>query len=422
MRREIGNKGNGTIDCPTDLLFFIAISPTKIGGIELFARHLGMAMALRKKTVTFCFSSPASEEVLSLLDLPNIRVAYLHDHSSFTLNSAASLWRILRRCRPQTVVYSFGGILRPLPWLCLVAGVKTIVYNDHASRTPEDLVVSSLKCTVAQVITYPVQQVIAVSDFVAASSRSERLHRAPCCSIPNGVDVARGEQSSSKAEFLSRYGIPSDRKIVTQVSWLIESKGVDVFLRAAGLVLRNRADVHFVVGGEGASRSKYEQLVQELGINRHVTFTGMISNPISAGIYAASDIFCLASRWMEACGLVLLEAMSHGVPVVATRTGGIPEYVRDNTDGLLVSGTPIDVADALNALLANDALRLAMGNAAKARVEKDFDVRLMAERYADLLAGPLVQVEKGIDASFAENPEILWMSNAAQKEKAPCKK
>ncbi|MDR3764075.1 MAG: glycosyltransferase family 4 protein [Acidobacteriota bacterium] len=367
----------------SEILFFIAISPTKLGGIELFAHELALALGRAGRRITFCFSTPASEEVARLFDMPNARLTHLKEQSRFSRGAVRELRDLLRRERPAAVVYSFGSIVRPLPWLCRAAGVKHVVYNDHASRVPGDATDAPPKRWLKRLLTAPVEEVIAVSEFVAACSRREKLHGARVLTIPNGIDLSRRAQSATREEFLTRFGIPSGRKIVTQLSWLVKEKGVDLFLTAAAEVLRQDANVHFVVGGEGAGRQELEHLAGELGLGGHVTFTGKLADPITSGLYAASDVFCLASRWQEACGLVLLEAMSFGVPVVATRTGGIPEFVRDGVDGLLVEGDAADYASAMLALVKDDDRRRTMGGSARRRVEEEFDVRRMAARYAE---------------------------------------
>lgn len=356
-----------------------------MGGIELFARHLAAELESRHRSITFCFSSPPSDVVRGLLKRANTRLIHLRDQESFSLTAAWELWRVLRSARAATVVYSFGSIQRPLPWVCKLAGVKRVIYNDHASRLPDDDISSPVKRAIARIITRPVTSVVAVSAFVASRSHREGMHNAPVLVIPNGVDIGRRAVSASRQDFLARYAIPSERRIVSQLSWLIKEKGVDIFLMAAAEVLRDRHDIHFVVGGEGASRGDYEQLASKLGISANVTFTRQIEDPMTSGLYQATEIFCLASRWSEACGLVLLEAMSFGVPVVASRVGGIPEFVRDGSDGLLVRPSASDFGVAISALLCDEDRRRRMGASARERVEKAFDVRLMAERYAKLL-------------------------------------
>lgn len=380
--RSFGLSRKGETCAKSDVLFFIAISPVKTGGIELFGRRLAEALARRGRSIAFCFATPASEEVRGLFNLPNMQLLSFAEQNRFSWKASCQLWRMLRQLGPSVVVYSFGGILRPLPWICRLAGCSRVIYNDHASRVAGDEAGSALKSALARLITVPVDSVIAVSEFVATCSRSEKLHSAPVVAIPNGVDLSRRTPCVGRGEFLARYGIPPDRKIVSQLSWLVPEKGVDTFLAAAAKILACRQDLHFLVGGEGAGRDSYQRLAQELRIQDHVTFTGKLNDPMRSGFYHASEIFCLASRWQEACGLVLLEAMSAGVPVVASAVGGIPEYVRDGIDGLLVKGGAAEFAAAVSSLLDDEGLRRRMGTSAQKHVDENFSLLAMAERYA----------------------------------------
>ncbi len=395
---------------PVDVLFFIAISPNKVGGIELFAQHLATALERRRRSIAFCFSSEPSEAVRALLDRPNAQLVHLSKQGEFSATSMRELWRLLKTLRPQTVVYSFGGILRPLPWLCKLAGVERVVYNDHASRVQGDEAGGYLKGLAARLITYPVSSVIAVSEFVAGSSQQEDLHRAPIFAVPNGIDLMRRVRSASGHEFRRLYGIPQQKKVVSQLSWLVDEKGVDIFLTAAAEVLRERDDVHFVLGGDGNERPRYERLAAELNIANDVTFTGSIADPITSGFYHATDVFCLASRWNEACGLVLLEAMSFSVPVVASRFGGIPEFVRDGFDGLLTGGGATAFAGAILMLLSDESRRRKMGDSARRHVEEFFDVRLMAERYAELLCNSDESCD--LVRPFSRSMTVTWRGTA----------
>jgi len=381
---------------PVHVLFFFGISPTKLGGIELFASYFAQEMLRRGQNVAFCFSDEPSDEVRAVLDLPNVVLLRAADQTSFSPRGMSALWDILQHVKPDIVVYSFSGILRPLPWICKFAGIKRVVYNDHSSRT-SDRVPRGIKRAVANLLTLPVDTVIAVSDFVRDTSLGERMHRARCFTIPNGIDFSRRESSKPRSDFLARYGIPADHKVVTQVSWMVPEKGVDTFLRAAAELLRNRRDIHFILGGEGRCAKEYQQMSRDLGISENVIFTGMLQDPMASGIYAASDVFCLASRWKEACGLVMLEAMAFGIPVVASRTGGVQEYVRDGTDGVLVDGDPGAFASAIASLLDDEDLRKKMGNAARVRVEEDFSVQLMARRYCELLQAADAPLVAGLD-------------------------
>src|SRR5690242_5198945 len=162
-----------TCSRPVHVLFFIGIAPTKLGGIELFAYYLAQELLPCGQNVAFCFLSEPSDEVRAVLDLPNVVLLRAADQTSFSLRGISAMWSLLRQLKPETVVYAFSGILRPLPWICKLAGAKRVVYNDHSSRT-SDRAPRGIKRAVANLLTFPVDTVIAVSDFIRRSSLRER--------------------------------------------------------------------------------------------------------------------------------------------------------------------------------------------------------------------------------------------------------
>jgi glycosyltransferase involved in cell wall biosynthesis len=116
-------------------------------------------------------------------------------------------------------------------------------------------------------------------------------------------------------------------------------------------------------------------MARGLGMEGHFTWTGLLHNPIAEGLYAAADVVCQVSRWEEAFGWVIAEAMAAGRPLVATRVGGIPELVTDGESGFLVAPrAPAQIAQRLVQLLEDSALRTRMGAAGRLAAERKFDL------------------------------------------------
>ena len=354
------------------VLWFYDISPDKLGGLELFAARLAELYPGHQFTVVFN-AVPSASVARHFAGKAEIAVEAVQ--TGFAAHSIRSLRALLKRARPDLVVYALGGIIRPLPWLGRLAGAR-VVYMDETSRT-RAFRTAGVKGALQRLLVRPVSLVIAASEFTRETAVRERTFGCPAIAIPNGIDTGRNQTTG--AAFRARYGVPADATLVTQCSWLVPEKGADLFLGAAARLVR--PGLHFVIAGEGADRARYEEQARGLP----VTFTGQIPDPMTEGLYAASDVFCLPSRWQECCGLVNLEAMSFAVPVVATRIGGIPEYVTDGECGLLIEPTVGDLADKLERLLDDPALRARLGQQAQRRVRERYTIDQMAHGYAAAL-------------------------------------
>jgi phosphatidylinositol alpha-1,6-mannosyltransferase len=174
--------------------------------------------------------------------------------------------------------------------------------------------------------------------------------------------------------FRRRHNIPPDALVVTQVSWLIPEKGVDDLLIAARNVVAVEPKAHFLLAGDGGYRRNLEQTARDLGIESHVTFTGVVPDPLADGLYAASDVVCQMSRWEEVFGYVNAEAMATAKPLVGTRVGGIPEIIDDGKTGFLVERRDTaQMAARILDLLRDPNLRRRMGEAGRKVVTERFN-------------------------------------------------
>ena len=169
-------------------------------------------------------------------------------------------------------------------------------------------------------------------------------------------------------------------------------KGHHVLLRAAA---RLATPVRVVLVGEGPQRPRLEQLAAELGSAERVEFTGPLPQSRLAAIYAQADLFVLASVVIESSGKrdvipnVLAEAMAMQLPVVATRISGIAELVEDGVSGRLVPpNDPAALAAAIDALLADPALRRRLAEQGAAQVRRMFDRDVNIEALAALFGPP----------------------------------
>lgn len=221
-----------------------------------------------------------------------------------------------------------------------------------------------------------------VDHFVAVSHRVR--HRVcgdvPASVIYNGVDGRRLARSQGREETRQALGFSESDLVVAFCGRLAEEKRIDHIIEAvAGLPPR----VKLLLIGSGYLHDHLRQLAHECLPGRAV-FTS--SNGNMGDLYAAADVFCLASN-QEGCSLALLEAMLSGLPAVSTPVGCAAEVIEDKVTGLLFDGSATDLTRALGLLTEYDHWRLGLAAGGRRLVERFGYARRMARDYQQLIRG-----------------------------------
>ena len=181
-------------------------------------------------------------------------------------------------------------------------------------------------------------RIVAVSDYlkraaVALGTPAERVRV-----IRNGVDRSRFSPMD-RAEARRRCGLPADRPILLTVAGIEAHKGQHTVVDALPELLRQQPDLLYVMVGAGHKGDSFARdlraAVERLGLGEHVRFVGTRPHAELRPWFAAADLFVLLTK-SEGWPNVILESLACGLPVVATRVGGVPEIARDGQDGILV--------------------------------------------------------------------------------------
>ncbi|HLE83314.1 MAG TPA: glycosyltransferase, partial [Thermoanaerobaculia bacterium] len=226
--------------------------------------------------------------------------------------------------------------------------------------------------------------------WAAAGLAPERL-----TVVHNGVDVGgvrRGAgEAAARAAIRRELGVAADAPLALTVSVLRAGKGLEVLLEAVPAVLDALPRARFAVVGDGPARDSLQASAAAAGLTAALVWTGFRRDV--PALLAAADLFVLPSL-DDAFPTALLEAMAAGLPVVATRAGGIPEIVDDGATGVLVPAEdPAALARAVAALLADPAARRALGRAGRRRVAERFSTADWLGRlervYAEALGRPV---------------------------------
>src|SRR2546427_575165 len=174
------------------------------------------------------------------------------------------------------------------------------------------------------------------------------------------------------------------RTAIARMSWtwagrLSKEKGPDVLLDA--LVHLTDLPLSVSILGDGRESRSLAARARQLGVERHVRWHGIV--PDAGRRFAAFDVFVLSSR-TEGTPIVLFEAMAAGVPIVATRVGGVPDVVAPTEAALAAPDDPLALAAAIRTVYHDPAAALARAHRARERLRRDFTVPAWLDRYAEI--------------------------------------
>jgi glycosyltransferase involved in cell wall biosynthesis len=210
--------------------------------------------------------------------------------------------------------------------------------------------------------------VVCGSQFVADSYRRSGAPIGALHVVPYGVAAPKGQRSH-------------DGQTVLFAGRLMAQKGADFLLRAFASV---PPPARLVISGSGFELPRLRLLADRLGLASRVEFKGDF--PRAPELYPEASLVVLPSLWAEPFGLVGPEAMAHGIPVVASRVGGVPEWLTDGETGFLVEPKDVDaLAARINTLLGDPSLAERLGRNAREEAARRFTLKRYVDSYLTLL-------------------------------------
>ena len=383
-------------DARVRMLKFVALFAC--GGTERQFVNLGLALNPERFDLRFGCTHPWGH-FLKEVEEREIPVMSYPIGSFASARCLAQQVRLARYLAQQDIQivqgYSFYGNVFALPAARLAATPVMIasVRDQGAYLTPRQKLVQRLVCRMADCVLVNAE---AIRDWLIADGfEPEKI-----VVIPNGIDVARFRRPVDGEGPRRELGIAPDAPLVTMVSRLSPTKGVEHLLDAIAATAVTHPKLRALIVGEGLvaqdgvvmqDRVYLDSLIaraKRLGIADRVIFTGYRSD--IPALLAETTVFALPSL-TEGLSNVVLEAMAAGLPVIATRVGGTPEIIRDGQNGLLVPPSdPTALKAALTKLLDDPALANGLGASARRSVEERFSMARMVSStealYTDLLA------------------------------------
>ena len=338
------------------------------GGAEIMCENLTYALKNAGQDVFVVSLYNERTPIAQRMEEAGIRIVYLDKKLGLDLSMVPKLVRVMRQEGPD-VVHTHLDVIKYATAAARLSGVKKCVHTVHslADREAEGRIQKIINGTyfrkawsVPVALTPEVQA--SVSDFYGLPPE-----RIPV--IYNGIDLSRCIPKTTYET--------GETVTILHVGRFDVPKNHAGLLEAFRLLRETHPECHLRLVGDGDLRLRMEALAKEKGISDAVEFCGMQSN-VYPYLHDA-DIFTLPSIY-EGNPMTIIEAMGTGLPIVASRVGGIPDMIHDGESGILVELEPRTVCDALARMVKDGALRRRLGENAKAQ-SRQFSAEHMAEDY-----------------------------------------
>ena len=357
----------------------IVLFSGQVGGAETFG--VGLAAELRKSgvraTVVLIDGRGPIPQRLDALEVPY--AVYGAKRGREVVYRPQRFAKLINECGQHAAILSWPGYLAGALRFGGYRGA--IIAVEHGAQLVEDRnpwfrrICKSLDWRMG---LWATDQHVAVSRFAC-----ERLCRSPHKGTPvviyNGVDTRHHRVSAQ------RVGRGREGTVVGVTSRLCAGKGINVLLQAMRILRDRNEPVHLLVAGGGPEQQMLERLAASLEIEDDVSMVGWVEDP--PAFWQQCDVAAVPSdTWIETFGMAAAEPMACGLPVVATRNGGLCEVVDDGVTGFLVAPGDADALAAAVARYVSDRpLREAHGAAGRAQAESQFSIQAAADAYARLV-------------------------------------
>ena len=233
--------------------------------------------------------------------------------------------------------------------------------------------------------SYPVYRIMLskADRIIAVSSAAERFISyftdVPTTIIPNGVDTS-AFRNLPKEEAKKRMGFDPAPSFL-YVGRLVSKKGLFTLLLAFRSVKKEIRDARLRIAGKGKLKPVLKSMTKAMGIGESVEFLGYVPDNKMNALFSSADIFVLPSSFGESFGIVLLEAMASGTPVIGTQVGGIEEILADGRYGVLVPPSePEKLSEAMVQLVNDEERRRILSKRGLKRARNEFDWRIVAKK------------------------------------------
>jgi phosphatidylinositol alpha-1,6-mannosyltransferase len=364
----------------------------RAGGIETFI--IGLIERLPKSSIIVYTSAQENTDVYDADWLNNYGVEVIRDRAKILLPTPRvnrAVARIVKEREIKTIAF---GAAAPLGWMSSAlrkAGAQRIVALTHGHEVwwakvfPFNLILRRIGSTTDSLTYLGEFTRTAISKALTPKSAAAMQKIAP------GIDIKHFTEMDAKA-LRQSLGL-NEKKVIVSVGRLVHRKGQDFLIESMPQILKQVPSAHLLLVGQGPYRERLEKLVTKRSLQKSVSFIGRIQYKDLPGYICVGDIFAMPSRSrfagleVEGLGIVYLEASACGLPVIAGTSGGAPDAVIEGVTGFVVDGTNTEeIANRAIQLLLDEKLRISMGSAGRAWIEKEWRWQIWAGKFSELLA------------------------------------
>lgn len=362
--------------------------PPHSGGLERYAQEIAMRLhgAYEWRVIVVTTGTQHGqdyEEEIGGLKVYRLSYPWKLSNTPLSLRWFSRIRAICKIERPDIV-----NIHMPVPGIgdiaAMVSTTNRIVVTYHAGTMRKrsmvyDPIIFMYEQTFLRLLMKRARHIICSSDYVR-DGFLKRYH-AKSSTITPGVDFNLFHSDPKESH---------ERPTILFVGSLTKSqcfKNLSILIRAVNIVREDIPDILLKVVGDGDLRPEYEALVNNLGISKYVQFEGYLTGGALVRAYQSCDVLALLSSLpAESFGMVLLEAMACGKPVIGARMGGIPTIIEDGKNGFLVMPDDMQsLCSVIKKIVTNPAFAAKMGSVGLKKAREGFSWEMKADQYDRIL-------------------------------------
>ena len=314
-------------------------------------------------------------EFLEKIKKLNVKTYFINIKNIFNLSKLFKVYKIIKTENPD-IIHSYlfhSNIIARI--LGKTAGIKNIVCGQRNIDKWKNIFhilldrITSIYCK------------LIISNTEAGKNRlvkKEKINPGKIIVIQNGVEKPFVPKKKETIEWKNKFNIPNNATIISTAASLTKKKGIPYLIKAFELAANEYSDIHLIIAGKGPLECQLKELSKQQKNKDRIHFVGFQNN--INFLLSATDIFVLPSLW-EGMPNAILEAMSFGIPVIATNVGGTPEIIKDGENGFLIPPeNEYAIYEKIKYCLENQEKIKIIGLNAKKETENKFSIEKMVKK------------------------------------------